>query len=114
VSIKKAIDHLEDDAKIGGREPLDLLKALDESRCARAGLLLVWLESEQLIGGHPQGASEIDQEHSRWLGVLLLVVGDHSLRDADSLGQLGLCQGAALAELSETFSKALQGPFFHG
>jgi hypothetical protein len=113
VSFEEAVDELEDDALVGGGELLDLLEALEEACGARAALFLGSLKAKELVRGDAEGFGEVDEHGAGGLGVLVLVVCDHTPGDADRVRQLGLGQGAGLADLGEAITEAFEGAFFH-
>ena len=66
-----------------------------------------------MVGRDLKSLCEIDQESAWGLRFCVLVVGDDALRDADFLGEIGLSEAAALADLGEPFTEAFEGSFFH-
>ena len=55
-----------------------------------------------------RSAREIDEERARRLGALGLVVGDHALRDAGRVPELGLREPAALPKAGEPGTESIE------
>ena len=107
-SLEHGLDELEHGALIRRRQLFDALQAFEETRGLGRRDRTHRGESQQLIGRDPEGTREIDEECTGRLRTLELIVGDHALRNAGRLPQLGLRHPAALPERGEPGPESIE------
>jgi hypothetical protein len=112
--VDEGVDELEDGALIGGGELFDLLQTFEEAGGLGGARRLDGGEAEQLIRGDLEGLGEGDEEGAGRLGAFAFVVGDHALREAGRVTELGLREATGLAEGGEAGTEVVEGAGLHG